>query len=140
MTLRRPLAAPRENAGQRAEAAELFKRAADEATNKPLVALMALYCEASALTNLAPIEPDRVKEAKDRLLRFVQTYPSGRHIIAAHEDLARLQLNSGDYAGAGATIAELTKPPGASHRAVVLHARSCLERATTMRPAPSSTG
>src|SRR5208337_2776171 len=117
------LAESRENAGQFAEAAELFKKAAGEAADKPLVAQTALYREASALTGLALVEPDRVLDAKDRLLRFTQTYPSGRHIIAALEDLARLQLNAGDYAGAGTTIAELAKRPEASLRAAALRAK-----------------
>ena len=117
------LAELRENAAQLAEAAELFRKAAGEAADKPLVAQMALYREASALTGLALVEPDRVQDAKDRLLRFTRTYPSGRHIIAALEDLARLQLNAGDNAGAEATIAELAKLPGAGPRAAVLHAK-----------------
>ena len=117
------LAESRENAGQLAEAAELFKKAAGEAADKPLVAQMSLYREASALAGLAIVEPDRVQDAKDRLLRFTQTYPSGRHIIAALEDLARLQLNAGDYAGAGTSIAELAKRPEASLRAAALRAK-----------------
>jgi tetratricopeptide (TPR) repeat protein len=117
------LAETRENAGQLAEAAELFKKAAGEAADKPLVAQMALYREASALTGLALAEPDRVKDALDRLLRFVQAYPSGRHIIAALEDLVRLQLKSGDYKGAEAATAELAKFPQGSFRASVLHAK-----------------
>ncbi len=36
-------------------------------------------------------------------------YPGGRHITAAREALARLQIHSGDYAGAEATIATLSR-------------------------------
>ena len=43
-------------------------------------------------TDLALVEPERIKDAKDRLLRFVRTYPTSRHIVAAREDLARLQV------------------------------------------------
>lgn len=117
------LAETRESAGQLAEAAELFKKAAGEAAGKPYVMQMALYREASALADLALVEPDRTKEAKDRLLRFVQAHPSSRHIIPAREDLARLQLNTGDFAGAEATIAELAKLPKAADRAGVLRAK-----------------
>src|SRR5208337_831025 len=108
---------------QLAEAAELFKKAAGEAADKPYVRQMALYREASALADLALVEPDRTKDAKDRLLRFVQAHPSSRHIIPAREDLARLQLNTDDFAGAQATIAELAKLPKAADRAGVLRAK-----------------
>src|SRR5271166_978372 len=117
------LAESRETAGQLAEAAELYKKAAGEAADKPYVMQMALYHEASALADLALVEPDRTKDAKDRLLRFVQAHPSSRYIIPAREDLARLQLNTGDFAGAEATIAELAKLPKAADRAGVLRAK-----------------
>jgi tetratricopeptide (TPR) repeat protein len=117
------LAETRESAGQLAEAAELFKKAAGEAADKPFVLQMALYREASALADLALVEPDRTKDAKDRLLRFVKAHPTSRHIIPAREDLARLQLNTGDFAGAEATIAELAKFPKAGDRAGVLRAK-----------------
>jgi tetratricopeptide (TPR) repeat protein len=117
------LAETREAAGQLAEAAELYKKAAGEAAEKPLVLQMALFREASVLANLALVEPDRVKDAKDRLRRFVQAYPTSRHIIPAREDLARLQLSSDDYRGAEATIAELGKLPGTAERAAVLRAK-----------------
>ena len=117
------LAETRETAGQLAEAAGLFKKAAGEAADKPYVLQTALYREASVLADLALIEPERVKDAKDRLLRFVQAHPSSRHIIPAREDLARLQLNTGDFAGAEATIADLAKLPKAADRAGVLRAK-----------------
>ena len=117
------LAETRETAGQLAEAAELFKKAAGEAADKPYVRQMALYREASVLADLAFVEPDKTKDAKDRLLRFVQTYPSSRHIIPAREDLARLQLNTNDFASAEATISELAKLPRAADRAGVLRAK-----------------
>ena len=46
------LAESRESAGQLAEAAELFKKAAGEAADKPYVMQTALYREASALADL----------------------------------------------------------------------------------------
>jgi TolA-binding protein len=117
------LAETREAAGQLAEAAELFRKAAGEAAEKPLVQQMALFREAAAISDLALVEPDRMKDAKDRLRRFVQAYPNGRHIIAAREDLARIQLSTGDFSGAQATIAELGKLPRTAERAAVLRAR-----------------
>ena len=53
----------------------------------------------------------------------MRSYPSSRHIIPAREDLARVQINSGDYTGAEATIADLAKMPRAADRAGVLRAR-----------------
>jgi tetratricopeptide (TPR) repeat protein len=117
------LAETRESAGQLAEAADLYKKAAGEAAQKPFVLQTALYHEAAALTELALIEPQRTKDAKDRLLRFIRTYPNSRHIIAAREDLARLQVSTGDLKAAEATIAELAKLPKAAQRAAVLRAK-----------------
>jgi len=114
------LAETREASGQLAEAAELFKKAAAEAAAKPFPLQAALFREAEVLTDLVLIEPDRIKEAKERLTRFVQAYPNGRHIAAARGCLARLQLNAGDFKGAEATIAELAKLPKAGERAAVL--------------------
>ena len=66
------LAETRESAGQLAEAADLFKKAAAEAADRPYVMQMALYREASALADLALVEPGRAKDAKDKLIRFVR--------------------------------------------------------------------
>jgi tetratricopeptide (TPR) repeat protein len=117
------LAETREAAGQLAEAADLFKKAAGEAADRPLVLQTALYREAAALADLALTDPERMKDAKDRLRHFVQLYPNGRHIITAREDLARMQIATGDFTAAMATIAELAKLPKAADRAAVLRAR-----------------
>jgi tetratricopeptide (TPR) repeat protein len=117
------LAETQETAGQLAEAAELFKKAAGEAAGKPFVVQALLYREAAALTELALVEPDRVKEAKDRLARFVHNCPASRQIVAAREDLARLQTHIGDFAGAQATLAALARLPRAGGRAAVLRAK-----------------
>src|SRR5262249_52352951 len=57
-----PLADSRENAGQLAEAAELFKKAAAESEGKPYLHQAALFREARALTDLALIEPEKLKD------------------------------------------------------------------------------
>ncbi len=75
------------------------------------------------MTDLALTEPDRVKEAKDKLTRFVSTYANGRHIASARACLARLQLSTGDFQGAEATIAELSKNPRTAERGAVLHTK-----------------
>jgi tetratricopeptide (TPR) repeat protein len=119
-----PLAEARESSGQLAEAAELFKKAATEAAGKPFPVQAAQFREAEALTDLALIEPERMKDAKDKLTKFLQTYANGRHVASARACLARLQLNSGDFAGAEATIAELSKLPKGGERASVLRTRA----------------
>ncbi len=113
----------REAAGQLAEAAELFRKAASESAARPFPHQAALFREAEVLVDLAAIEPDRFKEAKDKLNQFIRSYPGGRHIAPAREALARLQLNSGDFAGAEATIAALAKMPRAGERAAVLRTK-----------------
>jgi tetratricopeptide (TPR) repeat protein len=118
-----PLAEARETSGQLAEAAELFKKAATESANKPLAVQAALFREAEVLTDLALIEPDRVKEAKDKLTKFVAGYPGGRHILGARECLAKLQLLTGDFAAAQATIADLNRLPKGAERATVLRTK-----------------
>src|SRR5262249_23660554 len=122
------LAETREAAGQLAEAAELYKKAAGEAADKPFVLQMALYREAAALTDLALADPERAKDARARLTRFVQRYPNSRHIVSAREDLAKLQVNAGDFSAAEANIAELARLPGATQRAAVLRARLLARR------------
>jgi tetratricopeptide (TPR) repeat protein len=118
-----PLAESRENGGQLAEAAELFKKAAAESESKPFLHQAALFREAQVLTELAMIEPDRMKEAKDKLAKFVQSYASGRHIVPARACQARLQLFANDFAGAEATIAALEKLPRAGEQAAVLRTK-----------------
>ena len=117
------LAEARESSGQLSEAAELFKKAAADSAGKPFPLQAAQFREAEVLTELALVEPDRVKEAKDKLSRFVLAYPTSRHIAAARDCQARLQLHTGDFAGAEAAIAALAKLPRGAERAAVLRTR-----------------
>ena len=64
-----------------------------------------------------------MKEARDKLNQFIRTYPNGRHIVAAREELARLQIHCGDFAGAEATIAALAAMPKAGEKAAVLRTK-----------------
>ena len=114
---------PAKPSGQLAEAAELFKKAATESAGKPFPLQAAQFREAEVLTELAMVEPDRVKEAKDKLSRFLRAYPTSRHLAAARDCQARLQLHAGDFAGAEAAIAELAKLPRGAERAAVLRTR-----------------
>jgi tetratricopeptide (TPR) repeat protein len=117
------LAESRETAGQLAEAADLFKKAAAETASRPYPHQAALFREARALTDLALVEPERTKEARDKLSQFLRSYPGSRHLMGVRESLARLQINSRDFAGAEATIAEMAKFPRAADRAAVLRTK-----------------
>ena len=119
-----PLAEAREAGGQLAEAAELFKKAATESAGKPFPVQAAQFGEAEVLTELAMTEPDRVKEAKDKLNRFLTAYPNSRHLASARACQARLLLHAGDYTGAEAAIADLAKLPRGAERAAVLRTRA----------------
>jgi tetratricopeptide (TPR) repeat protein len=115
-----PLAEARESAGQLGEAADLFKKAAAEAAGRPYPQQSALFREARVLGDLALVEPDRVKVARDKLTQFVRTYPNSRQLVAARESLAKLQIHAGDFSGAEATITALARMPKAAERAAVL--------------------
>jgi tetratricopeptide (TPR) repeat protein len=117
------MAESREAAGLLAEAAELFRTAAADSNAEPLAIRAAQFREAEVLTDLALIEPERTREAKDKLTKFTRAYPSSRQIASAQECVARLQLNSGDFAGAAASIAALAKVPNFGDRASVLRTR-----------------
>jgi tetratricopeptide (TPR) repeat protein len=113
----------RMNAGQYDDAAAQFKKAAADSAGKPFIIEAAQIREAQALAESALIDPDRMKDAKDRFAAFIRAHPNSRHIAAAREGMARLQMRTEDYAGAEASVAELAKLPRASERAAVLKAR-----------------
>jgi tetratricopeptide (TPR) repeat protein len=117
------LAEARESSGQLSEAAELFRKAAAESAGKPYPLQAALIREAEVLIEQAMVEPDRVKEAKDKLARFLQTYPASRHLAAARAAQARLQIHAGELTAALATVAELAKLPRGAERATVLRTK-----------------
>lgn len=118
------LAETRENNGQLAEAADLYKKAAAEATGKPFVAQAARFRRASILTDAAFASPARAKEAVDELDGFVQAYPASRHLGAALENLIRLHLQKGDAAKASAALAQIKeKVPGSADRVAILEAK-----------------
>ena len=113
----------RESSGQLAEAADFFKKAAAESAGKPYPQQAALFREAEVLTDLAAVEPDRIKDAKEALNKFVRQYPSSRHTLSARACLARIQLASGDFPAAETAIAELAKLPKGAERAAVLRTK-----------------
>lgn len=117
------LAESNETGGQLAKAAELYKKAATEASAKPLVEQAARYKYAEVSADLAMADPSKSSEAVALLDGFVKTYPNGRHAAAALETLARLQLLKGDFPQADRTIAALAKTPAGADRSAVLRAK-----------------
>jgi tetratricopeptide (TPR) repeat protein len=117
------LAESRESGGSLAEAAELYKKAAAEAQDKPFVLQAAQYHQAGALADLALADPERVAEAIGLLEAFLKAHPRSRHIAPALESLARLQLQKGDYPAAERATAQMTGLPRGADRAAVLRAR-----------------
>ena len=113
----------RESAGQLADAADLYKKAAAETSGRPFPHQAALFREAKVLAELAMLDAGRAAAANDKLNQFIKAYPGGRHIAAAREALARVQIQSGDFAGAEATIATLARMSKGGERSAVLRGR-----------------
>src|SRR5581483_4177583 len=70
------LAESRENAGLLSEAADLFQKAANEASGKTFVERAALYGRARALTDLALADPNKADEALKALESFTKAHPN----------------------------------------------------------------
>ena len=117
------LAETRENANALADAAELYKKAAAEATGKPFVQQAAQFNQARLVAELALNDPSKTADAVKLLQAFAKANASSRHIVPTLEVLARLQLNKGDFVQAERSITELSKLPGSADRAAVLRAR-----------------
>ena len=117
------LADLRESSGLLSEAADLYKKAAAAAAGKPFVAQSALFHQAKDTAEVAMADPARAAEAIVLLDAFVKGNASGRHVVAALETLARLQLQKGDVVAVEKTIAALEKQPQGADRAAVLRAR-----------------
>ena len=117
------LAETRELAGALSEAADLYKKAAGEASAKPFVVQAALFNQARIVGDIALADPSKTAEAVSLLDTFTRTYANGRHIVPAVELLARLQLQKGDFAGVEKSIARIETLPRGTDRAAVLRAR-----------------
>ena len=117
------LAESKEAAGALADAADLYKKAAADASEKPFVQQAALFHQADVTAEMALADPSKVAEATNLLVAFVKAHANSRHIVSALESLARLQLNKGDYAGVDKTIADMLKQPQTNERAAVLRAK-----------------
>jgi tetratricopeptide (TPR) repeat protein len=117
------LAATRESGGQLAEAADLYKKAAGEATGKPLVQQAAKFKQAEVTADLALADPGKMAEAVGLLDGFVKANATSRLAAPALEALTRLYLQKGDFVQADKAIADLAKLPRSADRAAVLRAR-----------------
>jgi tetratricopeptide (TPR) repeat protein len=113
----------REAAGALAEAADLYKKAATEADGKPLIQTAARFLQANAMAELALADPARAAEAIGLLEGFVRSHPTARQVILAYDNLARLQLQKGDYAAVEKTLTAMSKLPQSADRAAVLRAK-----------------
>ncbi len=113
----------KETAGALAEAIELYKKAAGEASTKPFIVEEAAFGQARATAELAQGDPAKVNEAIALLDTFSKTYKAGRHVPLALESLAKLQIARENYAGAEATLGSLAKLPGGDDRSAALRIR-----------------
>jgi hypothetical protein len=102
-----------------AEAADLYKKAAAEASSKPFIAEDAAFGQVHAISELALVEPARSVEAIGLLESFSKTYKNGRHIGPALETLAKLQLAKENFTGLDQTLTQLAKLPGGDDRAAL---------------------
>src|SRR4051812_37197302 len=117
------LAESRESANQLAEAADLYKKAAAEASGKPFIEQAAKFRQAQLVAEVALADPGRATEAVALLDAAVKAYPTSRHLVGALDSLARLQLQKGDYAAVEKTIAEMARQPQSADRAAILRSK-----------------
>lgn len=117
------LAAARESAGNLADAAEQFKKAATESESKPLIAADALFQQARVTADLGLTDPARTDAAIALLTNFLKGHANSRHAVPALEALAKLQMQKGNFDAVGPTLDQLAKIPGTADRAAVLRAR-----------------
>ncbi len=110
----------KEAANALAEAAELYKKAAAEASAKPFVAQDALFGQARALTELALTDASKAAEAIATLDAFARAHKTGRHVGPALEALAKLQIARENFTGLESTLASLSQLPKGDDRAAIL--------------------
>ena len=110
----------KESANSLLEAADLYKKAASEASGKTLIVEDALFGQAHALADYALTDANRSSEAIALLENFGRTYKNGRHASAALETLAKLQLAREDYKGVESTLTALSNLPRGDDRSAIL--------------------
>lgn len=107
----------KEAANALGEAAELYKKAAADASARKFIAEDAAFGQVRVLSEMALSDPGRITDATTVLETFSRTYKEGRHIGPALEALARLQIAKDNTAGVEQTLAQLAKLPGGEDRA-----------------------
>jgi len=117
------LGSARESSGNFAEAADLYKKAAAEASSKPFIVDDALFSQARVTADLGLTDPAKTDSAVALLEGFVKDHGNSRHLLPALESLAKLQMQKGSYDAVAATIDRLSKIPQTADRAAVLRAR-----------------
>ena len=117
------LAAARESAGNLAEAADLYKKAATESESKPMIAADALFNQARVTADLGLTDPSKADAGVALLTGFLKTHANGRHAVPSLEALAKLQMQKGSFDAVGATLDQLSKIAGTADRVAVLRAR-----------------
>ncbi len=121
----------KEAANSLMEAADLYKKAAAEASSKPFIAEDAAFGQARVMTELALNDASKAAEATDLLDKFSRTYKTGRHIAQALESLAKLQIARENYTGVEATLGQLAKLPGGDDRASILRIKILTRKGQT---------
>lgn len=118
------LAESRINAGSLQEAAELYGKAAGEASGKAFIERAAQFGRADALTELALVDPSKAADATNALDAFVKAHGNSRQLARALTDLIRVHLSVNNTDKAEAALGMLqTRVPWAAGRAAVLNAR-----------------
>ena len=101
------------------EAADLFKKAAADASTRPFIAEDAAFGQARALSELAQTDPARAAEAISLLETFSRSYKAGRHVGPALEALAKLQIARDNFSGLETTLAALAQLPKGDDRSAI---------------------
>ena len=114
-----------------AEAAELYKKAAGEASSKPFITEDAAFGQARATADLAQNDPNKVADAIALLDAFSRTYKAGRHVGPALESLAQLQIARENFNGAEATLVSLSKLPRGDERSASLRIKLLSKKGQT---------
>jgi tetratricopeptide (TPR) repeat protein len=117
------LAQSRESAGNLAEAADNYKKAAADSATKPFILEDALFNQARVTADLGLTDPAKTDAAIALLDAFLKAHSNGRHTVPALESLAKLQMQKGSFDAVVLTIDRLSKIPETADRASVLRAR-----------------
>lgn len=116
-----------ENNGDLQRAADLYQKAAGDATN-PLVVQDARFRRAAMLARIAQGDPSKRDAAIEAVRGIISEQSNSRHLGPALVLLARLQLDADEFDAAEATLQDLSKLSWAKDRSAVLKSRVMVER------------